>query len=61
MNSTSQTMQLLINRLQPLIVSIQDGFPTDPFLMSLDRGKLEWIVKSSEHILQSLGNRRSYE
>ncbi|KAM0263767.1 hypothetical protein ACHAQJ_001083 [Trichoderma viride] len=51
MKSTSQTMQLLINRVQPLIAGIQDGFPTDPFLANLDRGKLEWIVQTSNHIL----------
>ncbi|RFU82097.1 hypothetical protein TARUN_99 [Trichoderma arundinaceum] len=51
MKSTSQTMQLLINRVQPLIAGIQDGFPTDPFLANLERGKLEWIVRTSEHIL----------
>lgn len=51
MKSTSQTMQLLITRVQPLIAGIQDGFPTDPFLANLDRGKLEWIVSTSQHIL----------
>ncbi|KAL6864555.1 hypothetical protein J3F83DRAFT_141855 [Trichoderma novae-zelandiae] len=51
--STSQTMQLLINRVQPLIAGIQDGFPTDPFLANLERGKLEWIVQSSKHILNT--------
>ncbi|EHK16153.1 uncharacterized protein TRIVIDRAFT_10232, partial [Trichoderma virens Gv29-8] len=53
MKSTSQTMQLLINRVQPLIAGIQDGFPTDPFLANLERGKLEWIVRASEHILST--------
>jgi len=61
MNSTSQTMQLLIDRLKPLIAGIQDGFPTDPFLASLERGKLEWIVRTSEHILESFGAPRHYE
>lgn len=51
--STSQTMQLLINRVQPLIAGIQDGFPTDPFLANLERGKLDWIVQSSRHILNT--------
>ncbi|KAL6693317.1 hypothetical protein J3F84DRAFT_350720 [Trichoderma pleuroticola] len=53
MKSTSQTMQLLINRVQPLIAGIQDGFPTDPFLANLERGKLDWIVRASEHILST--------
>ena len=61
MRSTSQTMQLLINRIKPLIASIQDGFPTDPFLMKLERAKLEWIIRSSEHILESFGGSRLYE
>lgn len=61
MKSTSQTMQLLINRLKPLIASIHDDFPTDPFLATLERNKLEWIVRSSEHILESFGGVRHYE
>jgi hypothetical protein len=54
--STSQTMQMLIGRIHPLINSIQDGYPTDPFLANLHGGKLEWIVRTSEHILESLGD-----
>lgn len=61
MKSTSQTMQLLINRMHPLIDGIQDGFPTDPFLANLERGKLEWIVRTSERILESFGGLRHYE
>ncbi|KEY70460.1 hypothetical protein S7711_08836 [Stachybotrys chartarum IBT 7711] len=59
--STTQTMQLLINRLNPLMAGIQDGFPTDPFLLKLERGKLEWIIRSSEHVLEASGNQRLYE
>lgn len=59
--SASQTMQLLVNRIHPMIASIQDGFPTDPFLMSLERGKLEWIVRTSEHILGTFDGQRQYE
>ncbi|KOS23301.1 hypothetical protein ESCO_003400 [Escovopsis weberi] len=51
--STLQTMQLLINRIKPLIINMQDGFPTDPFLANVDRGKLEWIVVTSQHILDT--------
>lgn len=54
-------MQLLINRLNPLMAGIQDGFPTDPFLLKLERGKLEWIIRSSEHVLEASGNQRLYE
>ncbi|KAH7320789.1 hypothetical protein B0I35DRAFT_351484 [Stachybotrys elegans] len=61
MKSTLQTLQLLISRVRPLINGIQDGFPTDPFLMKLERGKLEWIVRSSEQILDSFGNPRLYD
>ncbi|TQV94282.1 WD40 repeat-like-containing domain [Cordyceps javanica] len=59
--SASQTMQLLINRIRPLIASLQDGFPTDPFLMNLERGKLEWIVGTSEHILSSYDSQCHFE
>jgi hypothetical protein len=54
-------MQLLIGRIQPLIAAIQDGFPTDPFLGKLERPKLEWIVRSSEHILETFVGSRLYE
>ncbi|CAM1510585.1 Fc.00g009200.m01.CDS01 [Cosmosporella sp. VM-42] len=58
MKSTSQTMQLLISRVQPLIAGIQDGFPTDPFLVNLEKAKLEWIVRTSGQVLDSFGGRR---
>ncbi|KPM43420.1 hypothetical protein AK830_g3144 [Neonectria ditissima] len=58
LKSISQTMQLLIGRVQPLIGGIQDGFPTDPFLANVEKGKLEWIVRTSEHVLESSGQRR---
>lgn len=58
MKSTSQTMQLLIGRVHPLIAGIQDGFPTDPFLVNVDKNKLEWIVRTSEQVLESFGGRR---
>ncbi|OAA69814.1 WD40 repeat-like-containing domain protein [Cordyceps fumosorosea ARSEF 2679] len=59
--SASQTMQLLVNRIRPLIANMEDGFPTDPFLISLERGKLEWIIGTSEHILSLYPNQRHYE
>ncbi|KAF4983980.1 hypothetical protein FZEAL_734 [Fusarium zealandicum] len=59
--STTQTMQLLIGRIQPLVGGIQDGFPTDPFLANLERAKLEWIVRTSEHVLDTFGAPRRYE
>ncbi|KAF7548664.1 hypothetical protein G7Z17_g6898 [Cylindrodendrum hubeiense] len=58
MKSTSQTMQLLIGRIQPLIAGIQDGFPTDPFLVNVEKAKLEWVVRTSEQVLESFGPRR---
>jgi hypothetical protein len=61
MKSTSQTMQLLINRLKPLVDSIHDEFPTDPFLASLERHKLETIIVTSEGILEHFGGYRHYE
>ncbi|KAF7563327.1 hypothetical protein G7046_g784 [Stylonectria norvegica] len=61
MKSTSQTMQLLISRVQPLLAGIQDGFPTDPFLVNLEKGKLEWIVRTSEQVLESFGGLRRYD
>lgn len=59
--SASQTMQLLVNRIHPLVASISDGFPTDPFLMNLERGKLDWIIRTSEHILGTFDGQRHYE
>ncbi|KAF5680588.1 extracellular alpha-1,4-glucan glucosidase [Fusarium heterosporum] len=59
--STTQTMQLLIGRIQPLIGGMQDGFPTDPFLANLERAKLEWIIRTSEHVLDTFGAPRRYE
>ena len=55
--STTQTLQLLNSRLQPLLNHLRNEFPTDPFLLALDRSKMEWIIQSSQHILQSLQNR----
>lgn len=57
----SQTMQLLISRVRPLIDGIRDGYPTDPFLANVDRGKLEWIVRTSEGILESFGGFPHYD
>ncbi|KFH48484.1 hypothetical protein ACRE_006960 [Hapsidospora chrysogenum ATCC 11550] len=59
--STSQTIDLLINRVRPLIDGIQDGYPTDPFLANIDRGKLEWIVRTSAEILDSFSGYTHYE
>ena len=59
--STTQTMQLLIGRIQPLIGGIQDGFPTDPFLANLERAKLDWVIRTSEHVLDTFGAPRRYE
>ncbi|KAH7133139.1 hypothetical protein B0J13DRAFT_94142 [Dactylonectria estremocensis] len=56
--STTQTMQLLIGRIQPLIAGIQDGFPTDPFLVNVEKIKLEWVVRTSEQVLDSFSPRR---
>lgn len=58
MKSTSQTMQLLISRVQPLVAGIHDGFPTDPFLANVDKAKLEWIIRTSGQVLDSFGGRR---
>lgn len=54
-------MDLLISRLHPLIVAMADGFPTDPFIAKLDRSKLQWIVGTSEQILNSFQRPRHYE
>lgn len=61
MKSTTQTMQLLINRIHPLLASIQDGFPTDPFLINLEKNKLEWIIRNSESVLDAFSGVRRYE
>ena len=52
--SASQTMQLLISRVTPLLAAYETGYPVDAWLASVDRAKMEWIVTSSEHILQAL-------
>ncbi|GAO19697.1 hypothetical protein UVI_02064370 [Ustilaginoidea virens] len=61
MGSVSQTMHLLINRLTPLIAGYDSGYPVDPWLANVERGKMEWIVRSSEHILKTFGGSQSYE
>lgn len=61
MQSASQTMKLLVNRLTPLLASYRDGFPLDPFLAKVDKGKIEWIVRSSEHMLESFGGAHRYD
>ncbi|POR33918.1 Uncharacterized protein TPAR_05876 [Tolypocladium paradoxum] len=61
MQSASQTMQLLVARLKPLVAGYNDGYPLDPFLSNVDKGKIEWIVRSSEHILESFGGPRRYD
>ncbi|KAL2205988.1 hypothetical protein CC79DRAFT_1342707 [Sarocladium strictum] len=55
MKSTSQTMQMLISRVRPLLASIADGYPKDPFLMGLEPNKLEWIVRTADQILEGIG------
>ncbi|CAH0002424.1 unnamed protein product [Clonostachys byssicola] len=59
--SALQTLQLLVNKVRPFIEGIQDGYPTDPFLANLERSKLEWIVRTSEHIAQSFSGIRHYD
>ncbi|RDA92008.1 hypothetical protein CP533_6037 [Ophiocordyceps camponoti-saundersi (nom. inval.)] len=60
MKSTSQTLQLLITRLNPMIASYSDGFPLDPFLANVDKGKMEWVVRSSENVLASFRAPHAY-
>ncbi|KAH8179031.1 WD40 repeat-like-containing domain [Sarocladium implicatum] len=60
MKSTSQTMQMLISRVKPLMASIADGYPKDPFLMGVDHGKLDWIVRSAENVLEGIGGAGPY-
>ena len=59
--STSQTMQLLMGRVQPLIDSIKNDYPTDPFVALLEGNKLEWIMRTAKHILDSFGGIPHYE
>ncbi|QPH19695.1 hypothetical protein C2857_004987 [Epichloe festucae Fl1] len=61
MGSVSQTMHLLISRLNPLIAGYDTNYPVDPWLANVERGKMEWIVRSSEHILQTFGGSQGYE
>ncbi|KAG5980686.1 hypothetical protein E4U55_003768 [Claviceps digitariae] len=61
MGSVSQTMQLLISRLRPLLAGYDSSYPVDPWLASVERGKMEWVMRSSEHILQSSESSQGYE
>lgn len=58
MKSMSQTMQLLIGRVQPLLAGLQDEFPTDPFIVNLEKAKLEWIVRTSGEVLENFAGVR---
>ncbi|KAH6896599.1 hypothetical protein B0T10DRAFT_556472 [Thelonectria olida] len=58
LKSLTQTMQLLVGRIQPLLGSYQDGFPTEPFLGNVEKAKLEWITRTSEQVLESFTTRR---
>ncbi|UNI24705.1 hypothetical protein JDV02_010432 [Purpureocillium takamizusanense] len=60
MKSASQTMNLLVGRLQPLLSAYNSGYPLDPFLAGVDKGKIEWIVGASEHI-ESFNSHRRYD
>ncbi|KAK0388170.1 hypothetical protein NLU13_4415 [Sarocladium strictum] len=60
MKSTSQTMQMLISRVRPLLAGIADGYPKDPFLMSLEPNKLDWIVRTADQILEGIGGNGLY-
>ncbi|RDA83595.1 hypothetical protein CP532_2857 [Ophiocordyceps camponoti-leonardi (nom. inval.)] len=60
MKSASQTLQLLVARLSPMIASYTDGFPLDPFLANVDKGKMEWVVRSSENVLASFRGPHAY-
>jgi hypothetical protein len=60
MKSTSQTMHMLISRVRPLLASIADGYPKDPFLMGLEHNKLDWIVRTAEQILEGIGGNGHY-
>ncbi|OAQ79683.1 WD40 repeat-like-containing domain [Purpureocillium lilacinum] len=60
MKSASQTMQLLVARLQPFLDAYNSGYPLDPFLAGVDKGKIEWIVGASDHI-QSFNSHHRYD
>lgn len=53
-------MQMLVSRVKPLLASIADGYPKDPFLMGLEPNKLDWIVRTAEHILEGIGGAGQY-
>lgn len=61
LRSASETMKLLVKRLAPLLASYRNGYPLDPFLAKVDKGKMEWIVRSSEHMLESFGGAHRYD
>lgn len=56
LGSTPSTLHLLISRVKPILSSMQDGYPTDPFVAKVDKHKLEWIVITSGRLLETFGN-----
>lgn len=61
MQSAPATMDMLMSKMTPLLDAMHDRYPTDPFLMKLERGKLERIVQLSNHILDLATNARRYD
>jgi hypothetical protein len=58
--SAPKIMQMLINELSPLIALYDSDYPVDPWLANVGRGRMEWIVRSAEGILQALGGPPGY-
>lgn len=48
------TMHRLIDQLGPLLAGYDSGYPVDPWLANVERSKMEGVIRSSEHVLQSL-------
>lgn len=61
MQSAPATMDMLMSKMTPLLDAMHDRYPTDPFLMKLERGKLERIVQLSHKILDLATGARRYD
>ncbi|KAG6319237.1 hypothetical protein E4U44_007152 [Claviceps purpurea] len=55
MGSVSHTLELLMERLRPLIAGYDTSYPVDPWLATVDKRKMEWVLQCAQSILQNLG------
>lgn len=58
MQSAPATMEMVLAKVVPVLDAMHDRYPTDPFLMKLNRAKLERIVQLANHILNLANSQR---